>query len=114
MIYTICIDHFDLRREIMPKGIKGSGKPRGNKTISGEHAVFEHKENKEPIALSATYTKPLNDWELQEEIEEKIRDIKKEKESLIKNILLSIVDALYDKDGDAATWKPIRDKIEAL
>jgi len=31
-----------------------------------------------------------------------------------KEILLSIVDALYDKDGDAGTWKPIRDKIEAL
>lgn len=31
-----------------------------------------------------------------------------------KDILLSIVDALYDKDGDAGTWKPIRDKIEAL
>jgi len=32
----------------------------------------------------------------------------------IQDILLSIVDALYDKDGDAATWKPIRDKIEGL
>jgi hypothetical protein len=29
-------------------------------------------------------------------------------------VLLSIVDALYDKDGDAGTWKPIRDKIELL
>jgi len=29
-------------------------------------------------------------------------------------ILLSIVDALYEKDGDAGTWKPIRDKIEGL
>ena len=32
----------------------------------------------------------------------------------VKEILLSIVDALHDKDGDSATWKPIRDKIEAL
>ena len=32
----------------------------------------------------------------------------------IVGILLSIVDALYDKDGDAATWKPIRDSIEKL
>lgn len=32
----------------------------------------------------------------------------------IKEVLLLIVDALYDKDGNAATWKPIRDKIEAL
>jgi len=32
----------------------------------------------------------------------------------VKECLLLIVDALHDKDGDAATWKPIRDKIEAL
>jgi hypothetical protein len=30
------------------------------------------------------------------------------------SILLSIVDALHDKDGDAGTWKPIRDAIEKL
>jgi len=29
-------------------------------------------------------------------------------------VLIAIVDALHDKDGDAATWKPIRDNIEEL
>ena len=32
----------------------------------------------------------------------------------IKEVLLLIVDALYEKDGNAATWQPIREKIEAL
>jgi hypothetical protein len=32
----------------------------------------------------------------------------------ILDILLSIVDALHENGGDTATWKPIRDAIEAL
>lgn len=72
----------------MPKGIKGSGKPRNLTPVVKEERVMIFD------------TTPVRCVDV--------------KEDLLKSILLSIVDALHDKDGDAATWKPIRDKIEAL
>jgi hypothetical protein len=62
--------------------------------------------NNKPIVFDALVT-TLNETILPELQESK-------SDQSIRECLLLIVDALYDKDGDAATWKPIRDKIEAL
>jgi hypothetical protein len=62
--------------------------------------------NNKPIVFDALVT-TLNETILPELQESK-------SDQSIRECLLLIVDALYYKDGDAGTWKPIRDKIEAL
>jgi len=83
----------------MPKGVKGSGKQK-DKRIIVEYETSNGSQKEIFIDKDIL------------EIPEII--IKDSKEEMIRTILLLIVDALYDKDGDAATWKPIRDNIEAL